>query len=221
MRAILVGASTTAVMTAERLLARGHEVVIVESDRAAIDAVYDDLDCSFLHGDGSKPSILREARPESADILFALTDDDRVNILASLVARNLGYPRVVTAIADRQYESMCAELGLDPVIVPDRTISRYLIDLAEGVGVAELTTFIRGEARFFSFVVDELAGKRVRDLELPAEARAICRYREDVFELLDSDDKLRARDEVVVLTHSRHLPELEERWRPVSVESPK
>jgi trk system potassium uptake protein TrkA len=202
-------------MTAEMLLERGHEVVIVETDRTRIDAVYDDLDCSFLHGDGSRPGILQELGPSQTDVLFCLTDNDQVNILASVVARSLGFRRVVTAIGDSELEGICGELKLAHVIEPARTISRYLADVVEGVDVLELTTFIRGDARFFSFTVGERErGQHLTTLDLPDEARVVCIYRHDELILADGDTRLVEGDEVVVLTRSRHLSELEESFRP-------
>ena len=85
MRVVFVGASSLAVVTAKLMRERGDEVVIIEHDKDHIDALPEELDCGFLHGDGSEPAILREADPNGTDVLFALTDNDQANILASLV----------------------------------------------------------------------------------------------------------------------------------------
>ena len=52
----------------------------------------------------------------------------------------------------------------------------------------------------------------VADLDLPDETRVICCYRAEKFILPTPEDRLRAGDELVVITHSRNLPELDERW---------
>lgn len=213
MRIIFVGASQLAVMTAKRLLDRKHEIVIVEADRDVIEALSEDIDCGFIHGDGSKPHILREADPERADVLFCLTDEDEVNILAALVGRSLGIKRVVPSIRDPELDTVCQELGLESTIIPDQTISRYLADMAVGVDVMEMRAFIKGDARFFAFVTDEESAVAVKDLELPEDARVVCIYRDDELILADADTRLKPRDEVVILTHSRHLSELRERWQ--------
>ena len=67
-------------------------------------------------------------------MLFALTDNDQANILASLVGRSLGFKRVVTKIQDAELEHICKELGLEDIIVPSRTIGRFL---AERYGTKE------------------------------------------------------------------------------------
>jgi len=214
MRIAFVGASATAIMTARYLSERGHEVVIVDQDRARIDDLADTLDCSFLHGDGANPDVLRELAPDRTDVLFCLTGDDKDNLVASLVGRSLHFRRVITCIHDPQFEPICRELGLEDTIVPERTVSRYLADMVHGTDVMELSTMIRDEARLFSFVAREADALKVDALELPDGARVICYYRDGKFALADAASKIRVDDEVVILTHARNLDALRERWEP-------
>ena len=145
MRMVFVGASPLAEDTARLLVERGNEVVMIDADRSKIDDLAEELDCSFLHGDGSRPHILREVDPQHTDLLFCLTDSDQNNIIAALVGRNLGFTRVVTQIHGSDYEAICLELGLENTIIPSRTIARYLADMAAGVDILELSTVIKGE----------------------------------------------------------------------------
>lgn len=214
MRVVVVGASREAVVMARLLISRGHELVIVDEDRERIDELDEELDCAFLHGDGTRPSILEESDPTDSDVLFCLTKHDQVNILASLVGRSLGFGRVITSVLDEDFEELCAELDLENVIVPERTIGRYLADLVEGVDVLELRTVIKGEARFFSFEAGENEEGLVQDLGLPDRAGVICLYREDDFRLAEPETEIELGDEVVILTHSEHLSELRKRWVP-------
>lgn len=219
MRIAIVGAGETGALTAAALVEEGHEVIVIEADRDVIDALEGRLDCSFLHGDGAKPSVLAEVDPEHTDMLLCLTDDDRVNVIASLVGRSLGFARVVTSIQDPQLESICDELGLDDTIIPARAISRHLVDMTRGLDAVELSTVLRGDARFFAFTVGVDAPATIGDLDLPADTRAVCHYRDEAFRFADPDVDLRRGDTVVLLTHSRRLPELAERWRPHTSES--
>ena len=214
MRVVFVGASEIAVQTAELFISRGHEVVIIEQEHDKLEALSDRLDCGFLEGDGSDPAVLREVAPEETNILFCLAGNDQANLIAGLVGRSLGFDRVITSIQNPDFESICRELGLTDIIVPSRTISRYLADMAEGQDVLELSTMIKGEARFFTFTCTDEAAGGVGDLELPDEARVICHYREGAFHLADADTQLKPDDEVVILTHSKNLEDLRKRWAP-------
>lgn len=212
MRIVFVGAGSLAVMTASMLVKQGHEVVIVERDKQRIEELTAQLDCGFVHGDGSTPAILQETNPKQTDFLFCLTGNDQANIITSLVGRSLGFARVVTKIENSEFEHICIELGLKDTIIPARTIGRYLSDMVKGQDPLELSAMIKDEARVFSFVVHEEEEGPVQDLKLPDGSRAICLYRDGHFLLINADSVLKVGDEVVILLHSKHLPEFTERW---------
>jgi trk/ktr system potassium uptake protein len=211
-RAVFLGAGSLSVMAAHLLLKRGHEVVVIERDKARIEALSDDLNCGFLHGDGSKPAILREADPKETSMLFCLTGNDQANIIASLVGQSLGFARVVTRIEDPEFEHICIELGLEDTIIPARTIGLHLADMFEGQSPMEISTMIRDEARAFSFVARDEDQGSIAHLELPDMTRVVCIYREGKFIVAEDEVKIGVGDEVVVVTHRKNLPALEERW---------
>jgi trk system potassium uptake protein TrkA len=212
MRAVFIGAGEYTVMTAGLLIEWGHEVVIIESNPEKISNLSEGLDCGFLEGDGGDPAILKEAGPDMTDILFCLTGNDQANIIASLVGRTLGFKRVVTSLANVEYEKVCQELGLADLIIPSRTISRYLADIIKGVDVLELSSMIRDDARLFSFLAGSKDAGPLDEMSLPDGAKVICLYRKEQFVLTDDQTKIRKGDEVVILTHSEHIKDLTERW---------
>lgn len=214
MRSVFIGASDLALMTAQQLLKNGHEVVIIERDKARIDELSTEIGAGYINGDGSKPAILHEADPAATDFLFCMTDNDQSNILASLVGRSLGYPRVVTRIQDPSYEHICIELGLNDVIIPNDTIARYLADMCAGQNPLEVSALIKGDARIFSFVAKQEDEGQLADLNMPENCKVIFFYRNDKFMLAEPDTILQKGDEVVIVAHRKALPELEERWSP-------
>jgi trk system potassium uptake protein TrkA len=214
MRTVFIGAGQVSIETAKALVEKGHDVIIIETDKAKIDELSEEMDCSFLQGDGSRPDILLEVNPEQTDILFCLTDSDQANVIASLVGRSLGFKRVVTSIRDEQFEVICHELGLKDTIIPSRTISRYLEDMVGGGENVELSTVIKDEARFFTLIAKEEDAVIATDLKLPADARVICYYRDGTFSHADEETTFRIDDEIVILTHSKNIPALQDRWQP-------
>lgn len=212
MRVVFVGASDLSVETAALLIERSHEVVIIEADRDKINDLSETLDCSFLHGDGSTPSVLEEAGPGQADYLFCLTENDQYNIIAALVGRSLGYSDVVLQIHNEDYLNICRELDLQNTITPSQTIARYLADMVAGVDILELSSLVKGDARFLMVEIDKESSGSVEELDLPEKARVICLYRNDKFRHVDQDTRLKDGDEALILTHQEHLKELSERF---------
>jgi trk system potassium uptake protein TrkA len=212
MRLAIVGASAAGVATARLLIDHGHDVVIVEKDRQRIDDLAEDLDCAFVHGDGSRPRILREVGAKDTASLLCLTDDDQDNIISSLVGRSLGFEKVVTKISDPEFEHICAELSLEHTISADQTTARSLVDTVEGRDVVELSTVLRGDVRFFLFTVTAEDAGPAAELSLPSETRVLFAYRKNELLFPEKDAELREGDDVILLTRSKQLAELRERW---------
>jgi trk system potassium uptake protein TrkA len=214
MRIVFSGASPLTITTAKTLIKEGHEVIIVEVDKEKIDKISDELDCSFLNGDSARPAILSQVDPKNSDILFCLANSDQSNIITSLLGRSMGFKRVITSIEDTELEQLCRELGLQDTIIPVRTMSRHLDNMVRGLDNVNLSTLLKEDARFFTFVAGEKDAVTAGELGLPKDARVIFYYRDNEFQFADDDTKFRRGDEIVVLTHAKNIPGLNERCYP-------
>jgi trk system potassium uptake protein TrkA len=212
MRVIFVGAGPLTVMAARRLLKLGHDVVIIEQDRDRINTLSEELDCGFIHGDGSRPAVLEELSPDKKDMLFCLSNSDQDNIIASLVGETMNFGRVVTKIEDPDFEAICSKLGLEDVIVPDRDVGERLADMVDGHDVAELSAAVEGGIRFYHFVAGEQDAGRIADLDLPGAARVIVVTRGEDAMIASDNDELRTGDRVLVLSHRDDLDKLRKRF---------
>jgi trk system potassium uptake protein TrkA len=215
MRIIIVGAGSLGSRTARLLISRGYEVVLVESDPRAAQSASESLDCGVIEGDGTRPALLGEADPAHADALLALTGNAQTNLIASLVGRSVGFPRVITRIDDEEFEHVAIELGLVDTVVPTRTIGRYLSDVVEGHDILELSGAIKGDARVLLFAAQAEDEGPVEKLDLPDEARVSHLYRDGELVLAGPDLRLRKGDEVVIVTHRKHFAGLRDRWAPI------
>lgn len=214
MRVVFVGAGELTIETALLLIERKEEVVIIEADSERIDQLKDELDCSFLCGDGSKPNVLEEAGPEQTDFLFCLTESDQDNIIAALVGRSLGYSYVVLRIHDEDFLQICQELELEHTITPSKTIGRHLADMVNGIDLMELSAAIKGQARCLTVKIGKEQRGTIEQLNLPQQARVICYYRDDIFTLAEPDSELKIDDEIVILTHEETLDEITTQFSP-------
>lgn len=140
MRIIVVGASRFGVATLRQLIDSGHEAILVERRRDRLDEVSDEIECGFIHGDGTLPSILREAIGDGADVLMMLTNHEEANILGATVGRSIGIKRVVVQIIRTQLLPICEELGLEEVVTPHETVARSIVaSIEDGDNTQERT----------------------------------------------------------------------------------
>lgn len=130
MRIVLVGATPMSVEAARRFVKAGEDVILIDPDRSRFEELAGDLDIAFIEGDGARPEVLKEANPADVDLLYALADDDKVNIIAALVGRACGIERVIPKIEDRDYHPIAKQIGLEERVDPDHFIAKSLVRLA-------------------------------------------------------------------------------------------
>ena len=83
MYVLIVGAGKVGWNLARELIAKGHEVTVIESDPRRYAVVEEELEHSVQYGDGSELWVLERAGIERADLVIAVTGDDEDNILIS------------------------------------------------------------------------------------------------------------------------------------------
>jgi trk system potassium uptake protein TrkA len=203
MRVTVLGASRFGVATVTQLIEAGHEVILIDHDRDRLDQLADRLDCGMIDGDGTLPSTLRDAFGDGSDALLALTNEDEVNILASVVGRSVGYGRVIPQIVRPELLSVVSELELDDTITPHESVAKSIV--AALTQHSEVTTdlSLHHELRLVSHrITAEMAGKTIGDLDLPAGCRPIALIRDDSEKLAEPDMDLAEDDRLMLVVMS-------------------
>jgi DNA (cytosine-5)-methyltransferase 1 len=93
MHVIIVGAGEVGRYLAQRLGAEGNDIVIVEQDEAVAASIGEELDVQVVVGSATTPSTLERAGVDRADLLAGVTQNDEVNFIASLLAKDYGVPQ--------------------------------------------------------------------------------------------------------------------------------
>ncbi|SMH57516.1 TrkA family potassium uptake protein [Maritimibacter sp. HL-12] len=209
MRIVIVGASRFGLATTEQFLEKGHEVVLVDSDRDKLLALEEEIDCGMLHGDGSLPSVQREAFGDHADALVLLTNNDDVNILAAAVGKSIGFERVLPQIVRAELISVCEELGLEDLIAPHSKIARSIVHLLEDNEDASVELRFHKGLQVVGYQVPEsMDGQTVGELGLPRRSRAFGIARGEDEDLVSDDTRLHTGDKLVLLIDDNIRDEL-------------
>lgn len=89
MNILIIGCDRTGTLLASRLQQAGHDVALIDRDPAHISAFVQETGFSGLTHAGLPIDLdtLRAGGIESSDAVFALTDDDTVNIMVAQIAR--------------------------------------------------------------------------------------------------------------------------------------
>ena len=137
---------------------------------------------TVINGDGLENEILEEVDIANVDNFIAVTDDDEVNILSSLLAKRAGAKNCMTLINNSSYSSILSNIGIDIAIDPHLiTISRILEKVRSG---RIRSVYSIGEG--FGEVIEaeilensDFANKKLSDLDLPKSIRVGAILRQD------------------------------------------
>lgn len=116
MRVVILGCGRVGAYLAEKLVAEGHQVGVVDRNRAAFNRLGTDFPGKVVLGVGIDEDVLREAGIEQADAFVAVTNGDNTNVMASQVARDVfKVSKVICRIYDPLREEIYRKLGLQTI----------------------------------------------------------------------------------------------------------
>jgi trk system potassium uptake protein TrkA len=113
-----------------------------------------------------------EAGIERADAFVAVGSGDNSNIVSSVIAKDVFHvPRVITRIYDPRRANIYRRFGI-PTVAPVRWGVNRILDLLFLERSHARDTFGNGEVELMEFELPgNLAGKNVRDFEMPGEVQ--------------------------------------------------
>ncbi len=170
MRVVIVGAGHDGAYLAERLVAEGQDVVVIEIDEAKAAALQDRLDVLVIAGNGASPAVLKDAGIEQAGLFLAVSDRDGANVMACHSAKNLGARRTVARVEHPDLREVSPGLGVDVIIDARQSVSREAAELVRYMGVSEIVPLAQGRLM--------LVGARIR-VESPALGRTVAELRSE------------------------------------------
>lgn len=116
MRVVILGCGRVGAYLARMLVTEGHQVAVIDKDRAAFARLGPDFAGDLVAGTGIDEDVLRRAGIEQADVFVAVTNGDNTNIMAAQVAKEIfGVPKVVCRIYDPLREETYRNLGLETI----------------------------------------------------------------------------------------------------------
>jgi trk system potassium uptake protein TrkA len=130
---IVVGGGRVGRHTAEELVEQRSTVTVIERDAEKCATLADQQVGRVIEGDGTDEEVLREADPEAADVVAALTNDTRANVVVCEMAREIA-PEIRTLARisqdgerDHQHRS-----EIDDIVYPAGVGARVAVDRIYG-----------------------------------------------------------------------------------------
>ncbi len=172
-------------------------VKVIEYSKERCDSLAETLHQSVvLNMDATDRERLLEENIEQCDVFCAVTNDDEVNIMSSLLAKRLGVRQVLTLIGKPAYVDLVQGGDIEIAISPQQATISSLLTYVRRADVARVHSLRRGAAEAIEAIAhgdarsSKVVGRAIRDIDLPAGAT--------IGALARGDQVLIAHDDVVV-----------------------
>lgn len=203
MRVLIAGLGDIGTQLAEDLTVReGFELVLVDQDEEKCEALSGEYDALVLHGDGTEPELLESAGARKADALIATTDSDALNMVIAVLGKKFEVPRVVAKLNKTSLRTTARELGVDHVISPKVSAATEISSLLHGYDVLDFSLLVQGGARLVEISPGELAGEKIKDIDLPEGALITSVLREGVAVIPRGNTELKEDDILIIITEN-------------------
>jgi len=200
---LVVGGGKVGYYLAKELVEAGHEVVLMEKDRARADQIADEIGSIVIAHDGCEGKYLAEAGANRADIVAAVTGDDEDNLVICQMAKHhFDVPRTIARVNNPKNEELFKHLGVDELISPTRMI---LGSIEQDIPVHELLHLGSLGGSDLELIEAPLLpgspaiGKAPRDLEIPEGCSLFAVVREGRAVPLRPDTILAEGDKVIAI----------------------
>lgn len=216
-RIMIAGGGNVGYRLAKQLENR-FDIKIVEQNTQRAEWLAEHLDNTLvLHGSATDEALLAREYIDEIDVFCAVTNDDENNIMAGLLAKNLGARRVISIINRSRYVDLLTGNQIDIVVSPHMiTIGSVLAHIRRG-DVAAVYPLRRGNAEVIEVVVhgdkktSALVGRRVEQVKWPSgchlaavvRGEEVAMGRHHDLEFADGDHL------VIFVTRRRALAEIE------------
>lgn len=215
-RVIITGGGNIGYRLAKALEKR-YRLKIIEHNPERARYLSENLDRTVvLHGSGTDKSLLEEENIENTDVFCALTNDDEVNIMASLLAKRHGARKVMTLINKAAYVDLVQGGMIDVAISPQQaTIGSLLTHVRRG-DVVNVHSLRRGAAEAIEAIAhgdsmsSKVVGRRVGEIKLPPGTTIGAIVRGDDVIMGRSDVVVESDDHVILFVmDKRHIADVE------------
>ena len=162
MKIVLVGGGKVGAALARQLSEEGHNVTVVDTNKARVEHIGESYDVMSILGNGSSITTLSEAGVEDADVFIAVTGSDELNLLCCMFAKKAGHCHAIARVRNPSYshelDFIKKQIGISAIINPEMAAAKEISHLLRFPGASKIDTFAGGRVRLIKFALTEQQG---------------------------------------------------------------
>lgn len=165
-----------------------------------------------IHGDGSDRALMEEENISDMDVLAALTNNEELNIMSSLLAKKLGIEQTITIVNRVDYINLAHSLGIQVVLSPRLITASSILRYVRKESVLSLTTLAEDKAEVIEAVISEksvLKDMPLKKAKIPKTTLIGAIIRDNEVIIPSGEDYIRVNDKVVIFTLREGIRKIE------------
>ena len=157
---------------AQMLSGNGHDITVIDSDTKALNELSTLADLITVEGDTTAFAVLRRAGVRRCDLFIAVNHDENQNILAAIMAKQLGAKKSIARVDNNEYlepnnKEMFINMGIDYLFYPEMVAAQEVTNLLGHTSTTDYVDFSGGLLALIVFKLEPtspLLGRKLQDL---------------------------------------------------------
>ncbi len=181
MKIVIMGAGKVGKVLCRDLAEENHEITLIEKDARTFQTVLNQYDITGVLGNGASYDTQMEAGVNKADMFIALTDNDELNMIASVLAKKLGAVKTGARVRNQDYSDlsdlMRTSLDINLFINPELEAARKCMQLMEFPLADSFESFANNKPPIVELKVNagfNLVGKSLIDFRSSYKNLIVC-----------------------------------------------
>lgn len=171
MNIIIVGAGKVGSYLTSQMSDEGHNILVIEKDQDVLERLLAQNDVMGILGDGRDLDVLDEANVKGCDAFIAMTFNDDVNLISSIMAKRKGAKSTIVRLRDPRYikdqEFMRKAMEVDRLVNPEYFAAKEIQRTLKYTYAVNVENFLNSKVILIELELDEasnLVNKSLMDL---------------------------------------------------------
>ena len=190
---------------------------IIETDKSKAQELAENLnETEVIIGDMMNDVILDEADINNANVSVAITDQDKDNILASLIAQKHGVKQTLSLVNSRSFNNIIDKNIQNIIIERSLVITSAMLQELRKAKMNNAYCLRRGMGEVWEVRIDSdslNSDKKIAELNLPDKCKIAAIYRDEEIIHPTKDDKILEGDILILFVSSQAMRKAEELFR--------
>jgi trk system potassium uptake protein TrkA len=172
MKIVISGIGEMGSHLARMLSGNGHDITVIDVDTKTLNELGNLADLITVEGDTTAFAVLRRAGVRRCDLFIAVNHDENQNILASIMAKQLGAKKSIARVDNNEYlepnnKEMFINMGIDYLFYPEKVAAQEVANLLGHTSTTDYVDFSGGLLALIVFKLEPtspLLGHKLADL---------------------------------------------------------